>query len=127
MSNWTHHMLSSYLHTHTNIQTHDPGYPGRYVGLWLMYFLPCDSCAPCNQFFLPLSRFHFFFRLLWSSLLSTQRVACLASYATETVMQICHGRRRCSLTADSSTFGRPCKSDTKVYLKVVYTCGKFLS
>lgn len=39
-------------------------------------------------------------------------------------MQICHGRRRCSLTADSSTFGRPCKQETRVYLKVVYTCGK---
>ncbi|XP_023035942.1 uncharacterized protein LOC6650955 isoform X1 [Drosophila willistoni] len=47
---------------------------------------------------------------------------CLVSYATETVMQICHGRRRCSVTADAGTFGRPCKTDVRMYLKVVYTC-----
>ncbi|XP_063695680.1 protein eva-1-like isoform X2 [Culicoides brevitarsis] len=47
---------------------------------------------------------------------------CLASYATETVMQMCHGRRRCSLSADSTTFGRPCKEPLSPYLKVVYTC-----
>ncbi|XP_037924496.1 uncharacterized protein LOC119660163 isoform X2 [Hermetia illucens] len=47
---------------------------------------------------------------------------CKASYATETVMQICHGRRRCSLSADSGTFGKPCRSDSRMYLKVVYTC-----
>ncbi|XP_034114842.1 protein eva-1-like isoform X4 [Drosophila albomicans] len=47
---------------------------------------------------------------------------CLVSYATETVMQICHGRRRCSVTADAGTFGRPCKNDVRMYLKVVYTC-----
>ncbi|XP_055375083.1 protein eva-1-like isoform X3 [Condylostylus longicornis] len=48
--------------------------------------------------------------------------SCLASWATETVMQICHGRRRCSLSADVSTFGNPCRSEAKMYLKVVYTC-----
>ncbi|KAH8310399.1 hypothetical protein KR044_001118 [Drosophila immigrans] len=47
---------------------------------------------------------------------------CLVSYATETVMQICHGRRRCSVTADAGTFGRPCKAGVRMYLKVVYTC-----
>ncbi|XP_075147092.1 uncharacterized protein LOC142221302 isoform X3 [Haematobia irritans] len=47
---------------------------------------------------------------------------CLVSYATETVMQICHGRRRCSVTADAGTFGRPCKNDIPMHLKVVYTC-----
>ncbi|XP_012254018.2 uncharacterized protein LOC105684890 isoform X2 [Athalia rosae] len=47
---------------------------------------------------------------------------CLMSHATETVMQLCHGKRRCSLTADSQTFGKPCRPDSKVYLKVVYTC-----
>ncbi|XP_017874613.1 PREDICTED: uncharacterized protein LOC108621674 isoform X1 [Drosophila arizonae] len=47
---------------------------------------------------------------------------CLVSYATETVMQICHGRRRCSVAADAGTFGRPCKADVRMYLKVVYTC-----
>ncbi|XP_046805472.1 uncharacterized protein LOC124419546 isoform X2 [Lucilia cuprina] len=47
---------------------------------------------------------------------------CLVSYATETVMQICHGRRRCSITADAGTFGRPCKNDIPMHLKVVYTC-----
>ncbi|KAG4077616.1 hypothetical protein HA402_008876, partial [Bradysia odoriphaga] len=47
---------------------------------------------------------------------------CLASYATETVMEVCHGRRRCSISADSSTFGNPCRSESRVYLKIVYTC-----
>uniref|UniRef100_A0A1A9X1S4 SUEL-type lectin domain-containing protein n=1 Tax=Glossina brevipalpis TaxID=37001 RepID=A0A1A9X1S4_9MUSC len=47
---------------------------------------------------------------------------CLVSYATETVMQICHGRRRCSVIADAGTFGKPCKNDIPMSLKVVYTC-----
>ncbi|XP_055611021.1 protein eva-1 isoform X1 [Uranotaenia lowii] len=47
---------------------------------------------------------------------------CLASYATETVMQKCHGRRKCTLSADSTTFGKPCHPDSRMYLKVVYTC-----
>ncbi|XP_046670562.1 protein eva-1-like isoform X3 [Homalodisca vitripennis] len=47
---------------------------------------------------------------------------CLATYATETVMQICHGMRQCSLTADAATFGNPCNHLSKTYLKVVYTC-----
>ncbi|XP_035774292.1 protein eva-1-like [Anopheles albimanus] len=47
---------------------------------------------------------------------------CLASYATETVMQKCHGRRKCTLSADSTTFGKPCRPDSRMYLKVVYTC-----
>ncbi|KAM7361477.1 uncharacterized protein ACRADG_012179 isoform 2-T4 [Cochliomyia hominivorax] len=47
---------------------------------------------------------------------------CLASYATETVMQICHGRRRCNLAADANTFGTPCQPNSRMYLKVVYTC-----
>ncbi|XP_054270538.1 protein eva-1 isoform X2 [Macrosteles quadrilineatus] len=47
---------------------------------------------------------------------------CLVSYATETVMQICHGKRSCSLSADSATFGNPCHHQSRMYLKVVYTC-----
>ncbi|XP_014251502.1 protein eva-1 isoform X3 [Cimex lectularius] len=47
---------------------------------------------------------------------------CLVSYATETVMQICHGKRRCTLSADAATFGSPCRKDSRMYLKVVYTC-----
>ncbi|XP_017856149.1 PREDICTED: uncharacterized protein LOC108608994 isoform X2 [Drosophila arizonae] len=47
---------------------------------------------------------------------------CLASFATETVMQICHGRRRCNLAADANTFGTPCQPNSRMYLKVVYTC-----
>lgn len=50
--------------------------------------------------------------------------ACLVSYATEAVMRICHGHRKCSLSADSNTFGKPCRPDSRMYLKVVYTCGK---
>ncbi|XP_018906438.1 protein eva-1 homolog C isoform X3 [Bemisia tabaci] len=47
---------------------------------------------------------------------------CLVNYATETVMQICHGKRRCTLAADAATFGNPCKPESRMYLKVVYTC-----
>ncbi|XP_046986065.1 protein eva-1 [Schistocerca americana] len=47
---------------------------------------------------------------------------CLVSYATEIVMRMCHGKRRCTLPADSETFGKPCRSDSRMYLKVVYTC-----
>ncbi|XP_067616065.1 uncharacterized protein [Eurosta solidaginis] len=47
---------------------------------------------------------------------------CQASYTTETVMQICHGRRRCNLAADANTFGSPCQPNSRMYLKVVYTC-----
>uniref|UniRef100_A0A1A9V9Q2 SUEL-type lectin domain-containing protein n=1 Tax=Glossina austeni TaxID=7395 RepID=A0A1A9V9Q2_GLOAU len=53
---------------------------------------------------------------------SNIKQTCLVSYATETVMQICHGRRRCSVTADAGTFGRPCKNDISMSLKVVFTC-----
>lgn len=47
---------------------------------------------------------------------------CLAGYTTETVIDLCHGKRRCSLPVDSSVFGKPCQKESKVYLKVVYTC-----
>lgn len=61
---------------------------------------------------------------LFPHTLSSSRLDCLASYATETVMQYCHGRRKCNLTADQKTFGKPCQPDSRMYLKVVYTCGK---
>ncbi|XP_076658066.1 uncharacterized protein LOC143362102 isoform X1 [Halictus rubicundus] len=47
---------------------------------------------------------------------------CIAPYATETVMSLCHGKRRCSVVANSSTFGEPCTPDSRTYLRVVYTC-----
>ncbi|VVC37860.1 D-galactoside/L-rhamnose binding SUEL lectin domain [Cinara cedri] len=47
---------------------------------------------------------------------------CLVSYATETVMTACHGKRNCRLTADAATFGNPCKPASRMYLKVVYNC-----
>ncbi|CAG0921697.1 unnamed protein product, partial [Notodromas monacha] len=47
---------------------------------------------------------------------------CRASFATESVMQNCHGRRRCLLSADVGTFGSPCNPKSHVYLKVIYTC-----
>lgn len=50
--------------------------------------------------------------------------ACLVSYATETVMGACHGKRNCRLTADAATFGNPCKPASRMYLKVVYNCGE---
>lgn len=56
---------------------------------------------------------------------SIKFIACLASYGTETVMQLCHGRRRCTISADRTNFGNPCRPESRVYLKVVYTCSKF--
>lgn len=50
---------------------------------------------------------------------------CQVPFATETVMQLCHGRRRCTISADTQTFGNPCRPDSRMYLKTVYTCGKF--
>ncbi|XP_025420971.1 protein eva-1 homolog C isoform X3 [Sipha flava] len=47
---------------------------------------------------------------------------CLVSYATETVMTVCHGKRNCRLVADAATFGNPCKPASRMYLKVVYNC-----
>ncbi|KAF7272207.1 hypothetical protein GWI33_014991 [Rhynchophorus ferrugineus] len=47
---------------------------------------------------------------------------CLASYATESVMHICHGKRSCDISADIRTFGSPCKPQSRMYLKVIYTC-----
>ncbi|XP_025191096.1 protein eva-1 homolog C isoform X2 [Melanaphis sacchari] len=47
---------------------------------------------------------------------------CLVSYATETVMTVCHGKRNCRLAADAATFGNPCKPASRMYLKVVYNC-----
>ncbi|CAG2174603.1 unnamed protein product, partial [Oppiella nova] len=48
---------------------------------------------------------------------------CRVSYATETVMSSCHGRKKCSLEADIGTFGAPgCSKGTRLHLKVVYTC-----
>ncbi|XP_050670800.1 uncharacterized protein LOC126969431 isoform X2 [Leptidea sinapis] len=47
---------------------------------------------------------------------------CTAPYAVETVMQICHGKRRCHIVANGKTFGSPCKPHLQSYLKVVYAC-----
>nr|CAD7263112.1 unnamed protein product [Timema shepardi] len=52
---------------------------------------------------------------------------CLVSYATETVMHVCHGKRRCTLSADAATFGNPCRPESRMYLKVVYTCGQYIT
>lgn len=51
-------------------------------------------------------------------------LACLVSYANERVMQICHGKRSCIISADTATFGNPCRPESRMYLKIVYTCGK---
>jgi len=52
--------------------------------------------------------------------------ACIMNFATETIMQLCHGKRRCSVIANSTTFGKadPCRPNSRTYLKVVYTCGE---
>lgn len=52
-------------------------------------------------------------------------IDCQVSYATEAVMSSCHGRRKCSIGADVGTFGKPgCPPGTRLFLKVVHTCGK---
>lgn len=48
---------------------------------------------------------------------------CQVSYATETVMSSCHGKRKCVLDADRRTFGDPgCSKEARLHLKVVHTC-----
>ncbi|XP_031336943.1 protein eva-1 isoform X5 [Photinus pyralis] len=47
---------------------------------------------------------------------------CLVSYGTETVMKLCHGKRTCDVLADIKTFGSPCRPESRMYLKVIYTC-----
>ncbi|XP_014612404.1 PREDICTED: protein eva-1 isoform X3 [Polistes canadensis] len=47
---------------------------------------------------------------------------CTATYATETVIQMCHGKRHCSIVANSTTFNDPCRPEIKTYFEVVYTC-----
>lgn len=42
-------------------------------------------------------------------------------------MQMCHGKRRCALGVEPATFGHPCKPESSMYLKVIYTCGNFHS
>lgn len=39
-------------------------------------------------------------------------------------MNICHGKRSCNIAADKDTFGSPCRPESRMYLKVVYTCGE---
>ena len=58
------------------------------------------------------------------SLISGLHAACLAEHSTEIVMEMCHGKRKCTIKADVATFGKPCRPDSRKYLKVVYTCGK---
>nr|QCP68958.1 serosal cuticle-related protein 6 [Nilaparvata lugens] len=48
--------------------------------------------------------------------------SCSSSYSTDIVMKFCHGKRRCTLSADSATFGTPCQKESRTYLKVSYAC-----
>ncbi|XP_022124328.2 protein eva-1-like [Pieris rapae] len=48
--------------------------------------------------------------------------SCTAPYALETVMQICHGKRRCLVVANRKTFGSPCNPTSRPYLKIAYAC-----
>ncbi|KAG1701180.1 Protein eva-1 C [Nymphon striatum] len=50
---------------------------------------------------------------------------CQASFATETVLKLCHGERRCVIPASTDTFGNPCQQDVNMYLRVEFTCGKY--
>ncbi|XP_054715684.1 protein eva-1 homolog C-like [Uloborus diversus] len=48
---------------------------------------------------------------------------CEAGFATETAMNSCHGRRKCTLSADSLMFGSTgCSAKARLFLKVVFTC-----
>ncbi|KAK0087973.1 hypothetical protein PV325_013522 [Microctonus aethiopoides] len=47
---------------------------------------------------------------------------CTAPHATEIVMKLCHGKRKCSIVANTSTFSDTCKPNTRTYLKIIYTC-----
>ncbi|XP_034172438.1 uncharacterized protein LOC117600737 isoform X4 [Osmia lignaria lignaria] len=47
---------------------------------------------------------------------------CIAPHATEIVINMCHGKRRCTVVANSSTFGEPCSLESRTYLKIIYTC-----
>uniref|UniRef100_A0A1Y1NA72 SUEL-type lectin domain-containing protein n=1 Tax=Photinus pyralis TaxID=7054 RepID=A0A1Y1NA72_PHOPY len=37
-------------------------------------------------------------------------------------MKLCHGKRTCDVLADIKTFGSPCRPESRMYLKVIYTC-----
>lgn len=51
---------------------------------------------------------------------------CQASYATETVLKMCHGQKRCSIPATTGTFGDPCLvQNLNLYLRVEFTCGAY--
>ena len=65
-----------------------------------------------------------FCRIALTPFLFLHFTACLLSYATEIVIERCHGKRNCSIVANASTFANPCKDRSRVYLKVVYACGK---
>lgn len=71
-----------------------------------------------------LSIYWFYFFFYFCYILFTLYIACLAPQSTEIVMDICHGKRKCSIKADSATFGKPCSPESRMYLKVVYTCGE---
>ncbi|KAL4709906.1 hypothetical protein ACJJTC_003869 [Scirpophaga incertulas] len=47
---------------------------------------------------------------------------CMAPHSLDTVMQICHGKRRCQIAASHEIFGSPCSTKTRAYLKVIYAC-----
>lgn len=78
--------------------------------LFIFCFLPC-SCG--------------YFCLSGNNFCDARWVACLADHSTEIVMEMCHGKRKCTIKADVATFSKPCRPDSRKYLKVVYTCGKY--
>uniref|UniRef100_A0A2A4JXC7 SUEL-type lectin domain-containing protein n=1 Tax=Heliothis virescens TaxID=7102 RepID=A0A2A4JXC7_HELVI len=48
--------------------------------------------------------------------------ACVTPHAVKTVIQLCLGRRRCQIAANSKTFNSSCNQLSRPYLKVVYAC-----
>ncbi|XP_040580848.1 uncharacterized protein [Lepeophtheirus salmonis] len=49
---------------------------------------------------------------------------CESNYATEAIMQMCHGQKSCVVMADGASLGAPdcIGSNTNVYLKTAYAC-----
>lgn len=59
----------------------------------------------------------------WNMSLAQLHSSCQVNNAKETVMNLCLGRRNCTITSDTDTFGVPyCPMKVRNFLKVVYTC-----
>jgi len=95
------------------------------ISFTISYKMFCQEKEIIRNFFNFISLYNASF-VVYYYYYSVTVTACMMDFTTETVMQLCHGKRRCTVVANSTTFGRPdpCSPDSKTYLKVVYTCGE---